>query len=247
MTKSMETYINYQIRQWEQNKNNLTKDDKGLSINEEKSNPFVIISREYGCGGFDIASIIIHLLNIKYKIEPIWSACDKEIIKKLSEDMGFNSKLANTLTNSARNQITNMLNTTFSNFPPQVTVYKKMAEIIRTFATNGNVIIVGRGGNVITKDMKNGLRIRIIAPLDWRIKNLSESTNISTKKAKKIIENKTIRRDSFFKEFTKINIDNLNHYHLVINNSITNMEEAASLIIEVMKIKGLLTNKFINC
>ena len=46
------------------------------------------------------------------------------------DDMGFSSRLADTLTGTSRKNLANLLQTTFSAFPPQVAVYKKLVETL---------------------------------------------------------------------------------------------------------------------
>ncbi|MCP4761357.1 MAG: cytidylate kinase-like family protein, partial [archaeon] len=165
MANLMESLVGRQLKSWQQQKAKLAeKSDEELSDKEQEPMPFISISREYGCGGFEIASIISEKLNNEYKAEPPWAAYDKNILEQLSSDMGLSTELAETLTADARNQITELFSYAFSNLPSQLQVYKKLAEIVRTLATKGNVIIVGRGGNILTQDMKGGLQVKIVAP-----------------------------------------------------------------------------------
>ncbi len=238
MTNIVEGYISRQLKYWQSQRVALNKDEEEAV--EEKLNPFVSISREYGCGGFEIASIISEMLNDEYKAEPVWGAYDQNILEKLSDDMGFSKDLAETLTSNARNQIAELFSYAFSNLPSQLMVYKKLAEIIRTLATKGNVIIVGRGANIITQDMKNGLQVKMVAPFEWRVDRVSKLFKMGKDDAKKMIMEKTKTRRSVFNEIIKYDVMNPNHYHMVINNSRCNSEESARLIIQTMKIKGLL-------
>ena len=243
MTRSMETYIKNQMMQWEQKKEASPVIKNKSSHKDTETRPFVTISREYGCGGFEIASEIVEILNDEFKSEPVWAAYDKKILEKLSSDMGFTTKLANTLTDHARGQMTNLFQTTFSAFPSKSTVYLKMAEVIRTLAVNGNVILVGRGGNAITKDMDKGLHIRIIAPLKWREERISRILGVNKKEATKIIKDKSKKRHNIIKEMLNFDISDPYNYHYVINDEKFTIKEAAHIIIEGIKIKGLLTDR----
>ena len=64
-------------------------------------------------------------------------------------------------------------------YPSDAKVKKTLADIIRGFAQEGNVIIVGRAGVSLTKLIKNSLHIRLQAPIEWRIKIVSERQKIS--------------------------------------------------------------------
>ncbi len=232
----MEKYLSAQVKYWQQMKEQISAKEV-----EKKQNPtFVTISREYGCCGYQLAETLVKLINEKYNPEPVWAAYDRKLLDKIMKDMGLSQSLTETLTNNARKTLTNLLQTTFSNFPPQVAVFRKLVETIRILALNGNVVIVGRAGNVITRDYESGYHVRLVASMDWRIKNVQETSGMSRKDAEKTILEKSKEREGFIKEYVKFDLSNPHNFHIVINNSPHTLEEAARLIIEGMKIKGLI-------
>jgi cytidylate kinase len=46
--------------------------------------------------------------------------------------------------------------------------------VIYDFARKGDVVIVGRGGQVLLKDLPSALHVRIKAPFDVRVKRITE-------------------------------------------------------------------------
>ncbi len=232
--QSMDTYINSQLRYWQQRKDFIE------NIEEKSIVPFITISREYGCGGYDIAAKIVELINAEKNEDPLWTAYDKELIQKVMDDMGLSQALVETLTTNGRSKMADVLETTFSKMPAQVTVYRKMVKVIRLLAFNGKVIIVGRGGNAITRDMENGYHVRIVAAEDWKVKNIMEKLSNSRKEAEKLVKTKQNDRERFIKEYVKFDLTDPENYDIVINNSRNTTEEAAKIIIAGMKIKGLL-------
>ncbi len=240
MTGQMETYISRQLKFWILEQEKLRADEKVLSGKHAEVKPFITISREYGCGGYEIGEEITRIMNEEYKSEPVWAAYDKQILEKLSEDLGFSTELAETLTADARNNITRFFRDLFSDLPSTLQIYKKLAEIIRTLATNGNVIIIGRGGSILTQKMKGGIDVKVVAPLEWRIKKIAKQRNISPEESEEIIVGQDVKRRSVFNEVIKYDIMDPYKYHIVINNKRFTNENAARLIIETMKINGLL-------
>jgi cytidylate kinase len=232
----MEKYINMQVKFWESQKARISSQDEN-----EKPKPFITIEREYGCMGYDLGKKIVELLNTRLPDELPWAAYDKQVLDRVMEDMGLSESLAKTLTDDARQQMTNVLNTSFSKFPPQVTVYKKLAETIRMLAVNGNVVIVGRAGNVITREMKGGYNIRIIAPMDYKIKNVMAIKQVDKKEAEKLVIDNTTRRVNYIKEFVDFDIIEAHNYHLILNAAKFTIDEMASIVIEGLKIKGLIS------
>ena len=229
---AMEKLINKQVKFWESQKARVKEIDE-----VEALKPFITIEREYGCLGYDLAKKIVDILNTEYKEDPVWAAYDRQVLDRVMKDMGLSESLTKTLTDDARQQLANVLNTSFSKFPPQVAVYKKLAETIRMLAVNGNVVIVGRAGNVITRGLKGGYNIRIIAPMDFKIKNIMKIKNVDKKEAEKLVIDNTARRGSNIREFVDFDIDDPHNYHLILNAAKFSVEEKARIIIEGLKIK----------
>ena len=229
-----ESAIFKQIEHWRR--------QKAVTGDKEKANilPFVTISREYGCGGFDLAVKLSDILNNEYNAMPIWAAYDKQILDTITTDLGLTQKLTDTLTNAARSKMTELFQTTFSKFPPQVAVYRKLAEVIRTMAINGHVVIVGRAGNIITRGIPYGLHVRIVAPLAYRVERIAAKNKVTKAEAKRIIEKKENERESFIKVFLKFDLEDTHNYDIVANNERFAIDELARLIIETMKHKGIL-------
>ena len=234
MPNSMEKYISAQVNYWKQQKEKLSASEKTNSL------PFITISREYGCGGYDIARSLVEIFNKEMKQTPNWAAYNRELLDKVMDDMGLSQSLAETLTGTARSSLTNLLQTSFSSFPTQVSVHKKLAETVMLLALNGNVVIVGRGSNIITRSIKNGYNVRLVAPLNWRTEQIVNKMNISKQDAARLIAEKTKQRDTYLKEYLKFDVADPHNYQLIINNADHSIDQAARIIIESMKIKGLL-------
>jgi cytidylate kinase len=156
------------------------------------------------------------------------------------EDTGLSQNLLDTMTSNARNQLTNLLQTSFSKFPPQVAVYRKLAETVALLAANGNAIIIGRGGNAITRHIDGGYHIRVVAKMDIKAATIMKLTGITKREAEKLVVEKNDERDRFIKEFVKFDVEDPHNYHLFINLSLHSVDEVARIIIEGMKQKGIL-------
>lgn len=234
MTAAIDRIMNAQVIYWKKQKEHLDEPEKVNRL------PFVTISREYGCGGYEVASKLSEILNEELKPEPLWAAYNKSLLDKLMIDTGLSESLVETLTGKARNKLTNLIQTTFSTFPPQVAVHKKLVEIIAMLALNGHVVIVGRGGNMITKEIESGFHVRLITPIHQRAEKLSKSMNMSKGEATKMIKEKTRQREEYMKEFFKIDLADPHNYDMVINDAIFSSEHVARMIIQGMKYKGVL-------
>ena len=67
----------------------------------------------------------------------------------------------------------------------------KISRLIKVIVAQENAIFLGRGINYILEDKREGLRVRLTAPLTQRIKNISQLRNISEKEAEELIIKRT--------------------------------------------------------
>jgi cytidylate kinase-like protein len=235
MSLKLDRFISSQIKYWEQQKSSIN-----LEAANSKPPPFITISREYGAGGYEIGLKIAELLSKEKNGEKNWAAYDKNILENISNDLGLSKKLAETLTNDSRSSLTSLMQATFKDFPPQITVFKKLVEIERMLASNGHVILIGRAGNLITKNLKGGFHIRIVSDMKTKSEKISKTFEISKHDAEKMIIEKSDLRESFIKKFVKFDTTNPHNYHLFVNSSKYSTEQTAQIIIEGMKILNLI-------
>jgi cytidylate kinase len=130
-----------------------------------------------------------------------------------------------------------MLNELLGIHPPMLELIHKMTNTILNLAETGNVILIGRGSNVITSHLKNVYHIRLVAPLDVRINKLLKNKDITKDWARKeLLREEQNRKDFLFKTFRK-DIDDPILYHTIINVSLFSIDELAGNIIEIIKCK----------
>jgi hypothetical protein len=236
MNRAMiDKYINAQVKYWQHQKNSLTTPPEAKSLRQ-----FITISREYGCSAYDIAQEIIKTLNDADKTpEPLWAAYERQVLDRVMEEMDLSSSLVKTLTDDAFRDLTDILKSAFSGLPPQVAVYQKLAQTIRILAAHGNVVIVGRAANVITRAMAGGFHVHMIAPMEYKVSHIMKFKNLSKKDAEKMVVENTARREDYIREYVKFDVTDPHNYDLVINLANTTVRGVADLIIQGMKLKSV--------
>ncbi|OHD70646.1 MAG: hypothetical protein A2W19_01205 [Spirochaetes bacterium RBG_16_49_21] len=232
---SIDSAVVYQEGKWKQRK-------QTVDMTDEHALPFITISREFGCLGYNLGQTISQILNDEFRHAPRWAIYERNILERLTEDMHISYELAETLTEKAKGSMADYFRMTFSKYPPEAVVYRKLVEIIRLIAANGHAIIIGRVGNVITRDLPKGYHVRIIASSEKKIQNIRNQFNVSRKEAKQILAHRGEERELFLLKRLKVDTTDPSIYDLVINTTDYTIEETARLIIKGMEFSGLTVN-----
>lgn len=117
------------------------------------------------------------------------------------------------------------------------TYHDKVREILKELAEEGNVVIVGRAGQVILHGVEDTLHVRIYAPLDLRVERLSERHNISPQVARTQIETSDQARTRYLKRFYKARWDDPELYDVMINTAGLSVETAALMVCKMAEQK----------
>ena len=101
----------------------------------------------------------------------------------------------------------------------------------------GNVVIVGRGANVITAKLKNTFHVRLIASLEKRVEHIKELMDMNEKEALTYIKKEDENRKKYLKSYFHVDADDPLLYHMTINTDLLTHKGAAYLIAEAVVLK----------
>jgi len=104
--------------------------------------------------------------------------------------------------------------------------------VIYDFARNGNVVIVGRGGQVLLQNLLGVLHVRIIAPFEVRLKRILTAEGGDERKAGRILSRSDRDSAGFLRSFFEVDWEDRTLYDLMINTEKLAMETAVKLIVE---------------
>ena len=104
-------------------------------------------------------------------------------------------------------------------------------EVIENIATeDSNLVVIGRGSNLILKDYPATLHIGISAPMQNRIEVIMEREDLNPVDAEKHIRQVDTARVHYFKKHFGTVHPNPHDYHAIINTGMTSLQEGAILI-----------------
>lgn len=151
-----------------------------------KPQPFVTISREFGCPSKLIARMLAEELNRKVGNAKgrLWQYINKEIVEQAARELELEPvKIEHLFRMDQTGILDDLLSSFSSNYKSTQKIRKTIRDVIQTFTKKGHVILVGRGSVAITHNRPNSLHIRLQAPLDWRVRCISKHNGIPISEA----------------------------------------------------------------
>ena len=103
--------------------------------------------------------------------------------------------------------------------------------VIQGLAEKGNVVIVGRAGQFILKNLDTAFHVRIVADEKFRVERLKASRDISEEHALEIIKKSDNMRKQYIERYFKSHWEDPLAYHLILDSSKLGIEETASIIV----------------
>jgi CMP/dCMP kinase len=125
-------------------------------------------------------------------------------------------------------------------FPKSEEYYLSVLEsIIFDLGQAGDVLLLGRAGQMMFRNSPSCFHIRIVAPLDKRIATMQRRLDVSIEEAQHRVEESDRARVDYLKRHYSADIDDANLYDLCINTGTLSEDTAASLIVEAIHAAGL--------
>ena len=195
--------------------------------------PFVTISRETGSGALTVANKLAQYLQEQNTSGPDqcpWTVFSKNIVEKVIEEHNLPQKFAPFLNENEAAEMDDILDELFGVRPSKWSLVHKISETILHLAGLGNVIIVGRGANVITRKFKTGLHVRLVGSLEVRTKHIQEFYRLDAAQAAQFVKRKDRERSNYLKKYFNKDIHDALLYDLVINTDTISYDHAAVII-----------------
>jgi len=191
----------------------------------------VTISRQAGCGALAIAEKLArYLQEHSSKHAASWKVFDRNLMEKVLEDHDLPTRLAQFLPEDRVSYLEDIMADLLQTYPPSQTVIRQTTETILKLASVGNVILIGRGGNVITSRLPNVFHVRLVAPLEDRIEHSHESYGMTKTEARNFCLREDVGRKRYLKKYFRADINDPLLYHLIINTGLVGYDDAARMI-----------------
>ncbi len=213
-TRSMEQIVEEQVRRWQIVPREEKKEKERISV--------ITISREPGSGG----NILAKRLSEQLKFDLFY----QEFIHNMAESAKVGVRLLETLDEKGVSVLEEWISSLVDKrhlWPDRY--LQHLMKIIGTIGKHGHAVIVGRGANFVLPPEKR-LSIRVIAPLETRLKNVSQEYDVAPENVKPRVLKTESDRKAFIKKYFNDDIANPLNYDLIINTGLLNIDDAANAV-----------------
>lgn len=208
----------------------------------------ITISRQYGSGGDEIASRLCELLGYRY--------FDKQMMAQVAAEAGLSTKEVID-SPEERHEILGFFERIFGHKVMEAWVSTDEAsgarivelgeldskryvtvvrDLIETAAQQGDVVIMGRGGQAILKDQPGVLHVRLVAPFDERVRRVSEQQRFSNPQAARdFVAGRDRAAMDYLRTYYNVDWDDPTVYHLELNTGRWDIEMAVHVIADTLK------------
>ena len=203
-----------------------------------KKSVFITFSRQTGCNGSGMAVDLVKALKAEgHK----WTFMNKEVLEDTANKLKIHpSKIKYVFDNKKKTHVDDVLSAFSSKYyKSDKKVRKTITEVIRYYAIEGNIIVVGRAGVATTADIPGGLHIRFTAPYEWRLNALKKRSEFKDENVAAFIKKHDIKKRMLIEDFYGKDIQEI-QFDLTINCAAFTRQQIIALIIEAMKWKNMI-------
>lgn len=204
---------------------------RGKWFPDTKMLPAITLSRQAGCNVKAVANELLGLMQgHEASKQREWMILDRNLVEKVLEEHELPRQVAKYMPEDRVSAIQGAVEEMLGLHPSARTMVQQTAETISHLARLGHVILIGRGANVITQDMRNVFHVRLVAPVDVRVERIMARNHLDLKAARDYVRKSDLARKRYVKDHFHADIDDFLRYDLVINTARLSYKAVAEVI-----------------
>lgn len=199
----------------------------------------ITISRQFGAGGKTIGRKVADTLGYTF--------ADEDIIQKIAELAKVSPGWVESVEKEAGGRLSRIVNKMVSKpllervlkdekgYIDEQVYIDYLVVLISQMAEEGDIVILDRGSQYILNDMPEALHVLLIGAFEDRVRFLAAQYDLPHARAAALTRNEDRRRTALYRKLGKQDFDQPDLYHLVINMSRFNIEQAVELITDMAR------------
>ncbi len=212
----VEEFVEAQVKTW---KTRLSKEGKIAGVRL----PVITVCMEPGSGGSIVAQEIAKKL--------VFDFFHRDIINEIAKSSHITSQVIETLEKERLTGINDFISSLINDkylWPGLYLEY--LMKVIHVIGKHGRAVIVGRGANFILP-LQERFSVRVVAPLEVRVQNVTREYSVSENDAKRRILRRESRRRAFVRQSFHEDIADPLNYDLSLNTGKLSIKSAVNAVI----------------
>ena len=196
----------------------------------------ITIGRQCGSGGRDVGIALSKRLNIPYY--------DKELLKRAAKESGlceevfekFDEKPTSSLLYSiVMDPYSLGISANGIDMPINHKVFLAAFDTIKKIANEGPCVMIGRCADYALSDYSNVVNFFLFAPMEDRIKRVTERMDITPEKAKDFINKTDKQRPSYYNYYSTKKWGATTSYNYCLDTSVLGIDGTVELIEHIVE------------
>ncbi|WP_376795007.1 AAA family ATPase [Thermogemmatispora sp.] len=205
----------------------------------------ITITRQLGSGGSEVGRLVARRTGLRY--------LDRQIITEVARRLGVDMREARRLDEYTAGVAAQILEAVRASQPftlnyagllgqtgrslqqrDEVAYLHLTQKVILEMATQGNVVIVGRGSQFLLQHAPRTLHVAIFAPLAQRLERVMNALRVDQRRARELIEQRDYDYGAYLRRYYGSDGQQPGLYHLLINTGLFSFEQAADLVCQAL-------------
>jgi cytidylate kinase len=198
-------------------------------IEAVESWPVITISRQFGARGEAFARRLGERIGFA-----VW---DNELVRTVAEEAGANEALFTSLDEHHRRAIDDAIEGALTRGKYANSAYlRRLMHLVHTIHSHGKSIIVGRGAQYIL-DPATTLRVRVVSPLEVRVKAYGARQGLTPDQARRHVEQAESERVAYIRQSFFCDINDPTGYDLLVNSGTIPLESLVGVVLAAYEAK----------
>jgi hypothetical protein len=219
LPRSVESIVEEQVKRWQAERSK--RDERAAA-----PPPTVAISREYGARGAAVAHRVAESLGFGY-----WN---REIVDEIAKHAHVADRLVRAFDEHHKPSVVETVRAMAAGGGLTSSEYfQELTRVVGGIARHGRAVIVGRGVQYLLTGP--ALRVRVVCPLDERVRGLCERRGITPAEARTEIAESDADRAAFVRDHYHQDVEDPDGYDLFVNTGTLGVEGAADVVVAAFR------------
>ena len=203
----------------------------------------ITISRQYSAGGSAVARTVSERLG--------WRLVDNDFVDEVAKRAGVSPEEVREKEERPSTFIERLARVTALELPemflPTADALEGHGEghfvritrlLVEEFAAEGRCVVVGRASAAVLARAEDTLHVRIVAPVEFRVRRAVELFELSAEEARERVETTDANRIRYHREYYHRDSNDPANYDLVINTERLGIDGAAGVVVDRTRALG---------